>query len=266
MDNVNNHGVARHLYYMNYWHPTGESDSKEQLQQLENNNQEVKLDKKWKILMIISALVVGITLFLEIYNALQAQKLANLNRNVTPATNVATSSHNTSVLTTDAPTTLVITTMALCIESFLRYGDKIGDKTATDSININFGKGRVAGITVTSGTIAVDVKRGSVMLNETDELITLQASYGQYDEPDPKKGQFFYYRQVDTAEGKEAIGCLVKDDQVRTAYVFTWIGFTQNDNQVGNFQCIIVFSDKPATYSIRTYSQDIKVTAANQNI
>jgi len=44
-----------------------------------------------------------------------------------------------------------------------------------------------------------------------------------------------YYRKVTTTDDMDLISCLVKDDKVYTAYVFTWVGFIYQESTVRPF-------------------------------
>ena len=46
--------------------------------------------------------------------------------------------------------------------------------------------------------------------------------YTVFAQPDPNKGEHFYFRQVGSTSELAVIGCLVENDKIDKAYVLTW--------------------------------------------
>ena len=60
------------------------------------------------------------------------------------------------------------------------------------------------------------------MATYTQELVQVKMLYTVFAQPDPNKGEHFYFRKVGSTSELAVIGCLVENDKIDKAYVLTW--------------------------------------------
>ncbi|KAK2145413.1 hypothetical protein LSH36_684g01035 [Paralvinella palmiformis] len=243
MTGVNNEGFTSYEDYANYWVSIRSVGFHETENRKITKMRNVVLKHKWQIIIVISLIITLIGVTIGISRLVQLRS----------GSSIGETDDSTSTITPN-------TKEVVCVLKKLLYGEEKNDLTTSERTALDIDPFMAVNQTTNSPSILFSPLTGALSLRDGNlYILSIEVDQTFFEAPQPSDAHF-YYREVASRNEMDVISCLVDDDSLSAAYVFTWVNYKilRRDERLDTFQCILAFSGTTASYLIRTYGDTLK--------